>query len=337
MGVHGALGITYAHGEARLSEQSRLGRAAPWVVPAAAASVVALLQGGIGLDSALFVDAGKTLLSADWSRAFSHASTQAGPLQLAVFGSIGRSGMALAIVLAAVTSLLVVAAANAVGTKQRALVGGIGVLAVVAGLTRVGYETGHPADAMLPLIWILAAAEARRGRALLAGLLVGLCAGIETWGILGVGVLAVAPRRRDGITGWAAAAAVAAALFLPFLLTGHFAMGTYRWQVTPPSALSLVLPPGTAFGWPLRIAQGALAVSAGLAASRVLRHSPHVLWVAPLAVVAARLLFDPQLLSYYLAGVQGPVFVGAALGASRVVVLRKARADAYAGGLGGMR
>jgi hypothetical protein len=86
-----------------------------------------------------------------------------------------------------------------------------------------------------------------------------------------------------------------------------------------------VLPLGTAFGWPFRILQGALAVGAGVGAARLLRHSRHALWVVPLAVVAARLLLDPVLNAYYLAALQGPIFVGAAAGASRVIGLRKVR------------
>jgi len=50
----------------------------------------------------------------------------------------------------------------------------------------------------------------------------------------------------------------------------------------------------------------------------------------PLAVVGARLLLDPVLLSYYLAALQGPVFVGAALLASRAIVLRRVRRQSFA-------
>jgi hypothetical protein len=36
-----------------------------------------------------------------------------------------------------------------------------------------------------------------------------------------------------------------------------------------------------------------------------LRNSPHGLWAAPLAIVLARLLLDPLLLSYYVAALKG--------------------------------
>jgi hypothetical protein len=298
----------------------RLSHVVAWVAPPAAAAVSAVHQGlndGEG-DANIFVWAGRTLLSGQWSHAFSHAVVQAGPLQLALFGSLGRSSDALALVLAPATALLVVAAVRAAGVTSPILYGGAGLLAVATGLTDVGYVAGHPADAVLPLIWILAAADARRGHSYRAGLLVGLCAGLETWGILGVAVLAFAPRRREAAIGAVVAGATAAALFLPFLLGGHFHMFSLQWQVRPPAPISLVVASGTAYGWPLRLAQGAFAVGAGVLVARLLRDSPHGIWAAPLATVCARLLLDPLLLTYYFAALKGPLFVGAAVVASSV-------------------
>lgn len=301
-----------------------------WTVPAAAAGSLALLGGGAGGDTSLFVAAGRTLLSPHWSHAFANSAIQAGPLQLALFGSIGRSRTALAVVLGTATALLVLAAARAVGVRSPALLGAVGLVAVSSGFTSGGYHSGHPADAVLPLVWILAATEARRGRTLRAGLLIGLSAGLETWGILGVAVLALAPRRRDAGRGMTAAIAAPALVFLPFLLGGHFAMGSYQWSVNSRTFLSLLVPQGASFGWSLRVLQGAFAVSAGVGAARLLRHSAHAPWVVPLAVVAVRLLLDPFFLSYYLAGIQGPVFVGAALLATRVPALRRLQREALA-------
>jgi hypothetical protein len=302
----------------------------PWTGPAMAAGVAALLQRSSGGDGSMFVAAGHTLLSADWSHAFAKPNIQVGPLQLALFGSVGRSDTALAVVLAVATALLLVAATKAVGVGSPALLGAVGLLAVAVGFTRVGYEVGHPADAVLPLLWIIAAVEARRGRGIRAGLLVGLSAGLETWGLLGIAVVALAPSRRAAGTGALVSGLIASALFLPFVLAGHFAMDAYHWHVSSPAPLSLVVGSGTAFGWPFRVAQGAVAVGAGIVAARALRRSPHALWVVPLAVVAARLLLDPVLLSYYLSALQGTVFVGAALLASQVIVLRRVRRESFA-------
>jgi hypothetical protein len=69
--------------------------------------------------------------------------------------------------------------------------------------------------------------------------------------------------------------------------------------------------------------QAAFAVGAGVVVARILRNSPHALWAAPLAIIAVRLLLDPLLYSYYLAGPKALVLVGAALGASRLGVPRR--------------
>lgn len=298
-------------------------RVAAWGAPIVAASTAALLVGRNGGDSYRFVGAGRTLLSTHWSHAFASKYIQAGPLQLALFGSIGRSSTVLAVVLALATTLLLLAVAVAVGVRSPTLLTAVGLFAVGAGFTRVGYEWGHPADAVLPLVWILSATYVLRGRVELAAVLVGLSAGLETWGILGVAVLALAPQWREAARGVLVAAAVPAVLFLPFVLGGHFAMESYVWPVRHPSFMSLFLANGYAFGWPLRLLQGAVAVGAGVASARLLRTSPHAPWVVPLAVVATRLLLDPLFLSYYRPAVEGPVFVGAALVVSRVGALRR--------------
>ena len=305
-----------------------LGRVLAWTVPAAAAAVSALQQGFIlGGDSHLFLQTGRTLLSSHWNQAFALSDVQVGPLQLLLYGSVGRSSVALALVLSIGTVLLVMAAARAAGVKSPLLLGGVGLLAVVTGLTRIGFGVGHPGDALLPLIWIFAGLEARRGRAWTAGLLIGLSAGFETWGILGVAVLAFLPRLREMAIGVGVAAVTALALYAPFMLGGHFGMLSFEWHVHPPSPLSLLVADGAPFGWPLRLAQATIAVAAGAAVARLMRHSPHALWAAPLAVVVARLQLDPMLEQYYLTGPEGLILVGASLGAARFVRAPRVRRE----------
>lgn len=91
-------------------------------MPAAAAGSFALLHGTGGGDTNLFVTAGRTLLSTHWSHTFANSEIQVGPLQLAVFGSLGRSGTALAVVLAVATVLLLLATARTVGVLVSQLV-----------------------------------------------------------------------------------------------------------------------------------------------------------------------------------------------------------------------
>jgi hypothetical protein len=287
-----------------------------WIVPVAAAAAVAPIARGDGGDAWLFTAAGRTLLSSHWSHAFSDPGIQVGPLQLALFGSVGRSPLALAIVLGMAAALLVLAAARAAGVEQPRLLAAVGLVAVATGFTRAGFDAGHPADSLLPLLWILAAAEARRGRVVLAGAIVGLSAGLETWGTLGVAVLALAPSVRGAARGLLVAIGAAAVLFLPFVAAGQFHMGGYRWLVSSQSLVSLVVAPGTAVGWPLRLLQGAVAVGAGVAVARAARGSRHGIWLVPGVVVLARLLIDPLDSGYYFVGIEGPALVGLALAAA---------------------
>ena len=94
-------------------------------------------------------------------------------------------------------------------------------------------------------------------------------------------------------------------------------MGSYRWQVSHESLVSLLITPGTLVGWPLRLAQGALALAAGVALARAARRSPHALWAVPAVVVLVRLLLDPLGSGYYYVGLEAPALVGLALVAVR--------------------
>src|SRR3954447_11815717 len=278
-----------------------------WSIPAALAALTGpFARGGDG-DGRAFAAAGRTLLSSHWSQAFANRHIQVGPLQLLLYGSVGRSTLALSIVLAVVAALLVVAAARAARVDRPALIAAAGVAAVATGMTRGVYEAGHPAEALLPLLWILAAVDARRGRIVRAGVLVGIGAGFETWGILGIAVLVTAPRAA------ALAVAVAAAVFAPFVLGGHFASADFQWTIDARSLLGHVVAPGTAFGWPLRLLQGEAALAAGGALAWRLRRNVHAAWLVPLVVVVVRLLLDPLDSDYYFLGVATPALVGLAL------------------------
>jgi len=291
-------------------------RALAWVVPAAAAAAVAPVARGDGGDAWMFVAAGRTMLSGDWSRTFANPGIQVGPLQLLLYGTVGRVPVLTAVLLGVAAAVLVVAAARAAGVTQPRLLAGVGLAAVATGFTRAGWDAGHPADSWLPLLWILAAADARRGRTVRAGLVVGLSAGLETWGVLGVAVLALAPSVRGAARGFVVAAVSAAALFLPFVAGGHFGMDHYRWVVSSQSLVSWFVAPGTAVAWPLRLAQGALAVGAGVAVARATRGSRHAVWLVPGVVVLVRLLLDPLDSGYYFVAIEGPALVGLALAAA---------------------
>jgi hypothetical protein len=279
----------------------------PWLLPAACAAALAPASSG---DSDLFQRAGKVLLSASWAHTFANPSIQVGPLQLALFGSLGHW---VGYLIAPVLAVLVVTAVRAVGVRSWWVLVVAGLLSIVTGLTSSGIDSGHPANALLPLLWIIAATQARQGRTLAAAAVVGVSAGFETWGILGIAVLALAPRLRSATPAAALAAGIAASMYLPFILEHQFAMGAFQWRVSNSSLMSNFIAAGTTIGWPLRIAQGACAVIAGVALARSTRRSSHVAWLVPAVVVLVRLLLDPLDSGYYMVGIEAPAIIGLAL------------------------
>ncbi|MDQ2967071.1 MAG: hypothetical protein M3R37_01975 [Actinomycetota bacterium] len=184
---------------------------------------------------------------------------------------------------------------------------------MAGGLTHISFVYGHPAETIVPLLWVLAALWAREGRVLSAGALVGLSAGFELWGVLGVVVLLLAPSATRALAGGCVQAAVVSAMLAPFALAGTFRMFEHEWRVTSGTLVGLVVGPGADFGWPLRVAQASLAIGAGAVLAFGLRRSVHSLWLVPLAVALVRLLLDPVSFGWYWLEVEALVLVGAGL------------------------
>ena len=207
---------------------------------------------------------------------------------------------------------LVVYVAGRIGASDRVRLV-VGLLAVGAGLTHIAFVDGHPAEAIVPLLWVLAAIWAREDRVVLAGAVLGLSAGLELWGVLGVPVLLLAPRRRRALAGGLVEAAVVVGMIAPFALAGSVHMFQYDWRVSSGTLLSLFVAPGAHFGWPLRLLQSALAVTAGGSVALALRRSVHAAWLTPLAVALVRLLLDPLSFGWYWLEVEALVLIGAAL------------------------
>jgi hypothetical protein len=164
----------------------------------------------------------------------------------------------------------------------------------------------------VPLRGVRAACDAREGRTVRAGAIVGLSAGFEVWGVLGAVVFVLAPRVRPAIVGLATEISVAAALFLPFVAAGELRMFDYHWSVNGDTLLSLAVASGTHFTWPMRLLQGLAAVATGAAVAWTLRRTLHAVWLAPLTVVAMRLALDPVRYPWYWLAVQTLVLLGAA-------------------------
>jgi hypothetical protein len=262
-------------------------------------------------DLIYFIHRGEQLLSAGWANTFADPMLQSGPLQLVVFGTV-RNLTVLAFLIELSVAGLLLYVLGRLGLSDRLRLA-VGVLAIAAGLTQGAFIDGHPAEAIVPLLWVLAGLWAREGRTVRAGALLGLSAGFELWGVLGVPVLLLAPRFRRAVVGGLVETGVVAAMLAPFALTGTFRMFDHEWRVATGTLLSLVVEPGSGFGWPLRLLQSALALAAGAAVAFALRRSAHALWLAPLAVVIVRLTLDPLSFGWYFLEAEALVLVGAGL------------------------
>lgn len=296
------------------------GRLAVWLLPVLAAAAVALAvpHGDTG-DLAYFVHASERLFSGEWASTYGDPSLQVGPLQLLLFGAADLLGGAFGfsttrlialVVGAGVAALFVLVARRLLAPREDVVLLAAGLAPVALGLTCDAFRDGHPAQVVVPLLWVLAGLEARAGREWRAGALVGLSAGFEVWGLLGVAVFVVTPRAAQAVRAAAAAVLVAAALFAPFALS-ELAMFDYHWVVSGDTPLSLVVEPGTEFTWPLRLLQGAAALLAGGLLTWRLRHTSAALWAGPLAVVTTRLALDPVRYPWYWLALETLVLLGA--------------------------
>jgi hypothetical protein len=283
-----------------------------WVPVLTCAAVVAYVDRGTDPgDLVYFVHRGERLLSSGWASTFADPMLQSGPLQLAVFGAV-RNLTALAFLIEVTVAGLLVYVAGRVGASDRIRLV-VGLLAVGAGLTHIAFVDGHPAEAIVPLLWVLAGIWAREDKGLRAGALIGLSAGFELWGVLGLPLLLLSPRRSRALAGAAVEAAVVIGMLAPFALAGTFRMFQYDWHVASGTFLNLFVAPGSHFGWPLRLLQSTLALTAGGSMALALRRSVHACWLVPLAVALVRLVLDPLSFGWYWLEVEALVLVGAAL------------------------
>lgn len=280
-----------------------------WLLPLGAAALVAGLGTRDPADLPYFAHAARTLLSSRWADTFADPSLQVGPLQLLVvslgdrLGGMGALDYVIGLGLAALA--LLTAGRLLRGRSHRAAWQLVAGLAFVAfGLTAEAYSYGHPAQVAIPLLWVLAAIDARDGRTIRAGILLGLGAGFEIWALLGAPLLLLAPAGRLALRGFSVQVAITAALFAPFVLAGDFRMFDYSWRVEGWTLVRFLVPAGSEFPWGLRLLQGACALIVGAGLALALRRMERAFWAVPLGIVGVRILFDPTLYSWYWLGLE---------------------------------
>jgi hypothetical protein len=308
-----------------------------WWVPAlTGAGLMATLDAhGDAGDIIFFAHAGEQLFGSGWTDVYADPVLQSGPLQLAVLGALshlaGSIGVSLGAVLAYCVELGATIAVLRVFrriTANRGMLFLAGLTALVCGLASSAFIDGHPAQLFIPLLWVVAGLAVRRGEPGWAGVLIGLSAGLELWGVLGLCVLGAAPHARAAARGVLGAVVVIAALFAPFFLVGKFAMLEYSWSVATGTFVSVFVEPGSGYPWAVRAIQGVAAIGAGATVAWALRRRSAVIWAAPLAAVCVRLVFDPV---FYAAYLLAPLTLAllAALEFLTGDLIREARASRY--------
>src|SRR5215211_8934222 len=144
-------------------------RVLAWLLPLGTAAIVAAFGTRDPADLPYFVHTARTLLSARWADTFADPSVQVGPIFLLFVGlgdRLGGLGFLAYAVEIGVAGLVVFVVGRALrGRPHRVAVQTMaGLAAVVLGLTADAYGYGHPAQVVVPLLWILAALDAREGR-----------------------------------------------------------------------------------------------------------------------------------------------------------------------------
>ena len=269
-------------------------------------SLIDATSGLTPIDFGLFGRAGDILLSTDWLDAYNSSFIQTGVISLAIHGAVGLGERIAGIdsriwfslvAQVGVTILLVLATRRAVthirGECPPWLELCVGVVALIGQTTWTAYISGHPSDAVVAVLWILAAADAREDRPLRAGLLLALSAGFKQWGLLGAPLLLLGPRTTRSIKGFSVQLAGTLAMYAPFFIWGEFNTFDKEWTVASLSLPRLFLPADAFFPWWMRLVQGAFVIVVGVLAARALRDRATAVWIVPAALVIARVLSEP--------------------------------------------
>lgn len=283
------------------------------VIAGVLAAVVGLLTMTVPPDVADFARAAGLLLHGQVGDVYAGAWNQAGPAQLLISWVLTLGGSSdgtpwLPVVLAWDVAF-VVGAMWLCGSPARDESGGpdasrsaprrelvAGLLALLWVAASMPWN-GHPAEVLEPVLWAYAIVCQRRGRDLAAAGLLALGIAIAPWGILAVPcLLAGAPLLRAVRTG-VIAVALGVGWYLPFVLSGHFAMFEYRWGVSGASIVALL--GVTDAGWWLRPVQAAVVALGVAGVAWLMRRSPAAVAAAPMAVGLLRVGTDPVTYTYY--------------------------------------
>lgn len=291
------------------------------------AALLAVHTSGPSVDGPYFTAAGRSLLSGSGLHAYAARGLQAGPWQVAGFGLLSRLTDLVRLpddATFAVLSSLASTAAVIAGVRwlrRRCGLSASPVAELLAGVLAIGwqlatsvYTSGHVAELVIPIVWVAGAGIARDDRVLVAGLLIGLAAGFETWAVLGAPVLLLAPTWAARAKAVAALMAVTAATYLPFVLAGPFRMGDATWAVSRHSLIHAIDPNLATFPWTARLVQSVVVVGVGVFGWLLLRHrcGPTAVWVIPALIAMSKAISEPSGYDWYWLPAQLTLLAGCA-------------------------
>lgn len=252
-------------------------------------------------DTEAFAHAARVMLSPHWQQTYADPWLQAGPLELlacllgTTLGVTSRGAPIAMNMIGAVAVLAVTARIFGRRWREPAIVAGV---ALAIGIVADMWEWGHPSELFIAIVWLFAARAARGDRLFVAGCLLGLSAGFETWGLLGAPVLFLLPSLRRSAAAGVLALGVAVAVYAPFALAGDFHMFQLHWTVTGGI-------PGYLFGkyapftWTMRLCEALVVVGFGCSLALGLRRSASCVWLVPALTSICRILLDPVRYGYY--------------------------------------
>ena len=266
------------------------------------ATIHAMIWAGHGW--AWFPEGVHLLFSSSWSHLYAqHNDLQIGPLTFVVtapivYGLPPLAGEVTAVVLMAATGLVVLAQIRALlpartsKTDRAYLLAGMCFLVLWAELS---VTFAHADDVLAILFTVLALRGLRTERPDVAALLLALAADCKPWAVMFVPLLLLAKPGRRARAGLIWFVTIAAA-WLPFYLADHRTLSVGGYRIANDLSSSLRVLGENAASTPswARPAQMLLAIVLGLVVLRQHRWSAVVL-----VAVAARLLLDPGVNSYY--------------------------------------
>lgn len=260
-----------------------------------------------------FSAVGEAVLGGDLAAAYADSSVQAGPLQL-VFDALAVRGFGgspeawsiarFAIMWAFLLTAVLLSRPRNSGRGPRAVALAFAVVLTAMQQPVAFYGWGHWWHLPVMLLIALAAACAASRRPLLAGLAIGLATWLEPFAALGVVVVVLSPGVWGAVRSAVTAAIVGVVAYLPFVLTGSFAMGSRTWPVSGGTWASLLRIDAGDFlvTWPLRVLQSLVVVGVAGLLLRRLRDRlpmPALALVAAVCVVLARIATEAFWWPYY--------------------------------------